>query len=164
VPTAVRPERTASGPADRSDSSALTALAVDLLVSSARFTRLASRESDLTIPHALWRALSQFEELGPMRISEFAQVDRCSQPTATTTVQRLEERGWVERAADASDARAVLVSITATGREQLQTNRQVAGERLAVRMGRLDEADRIALARAVRALHHLIDHTNEEHE
>jgi DNA-binding MarR family transcriptional regulator len=143
--------------------SGLTALAVDLLVSSARFTRLASRESDLTIPHALWRGLSQFDELGPMRISEFAQADRCSQPTATTTVQRLEERGWVRRTADESDARAVRISITPAGREQLQTNRQVAGERLAVRMSRLSAGDRAALAGAVQALHHLIEDTDEEH-
>jgi DNA-binding MarR family transcriptional regulator len=136
---------------------ALTELAVELLVTSARFTRLASRESQSTIPHALWRALSHIEELGPLRISELAAADRCSQPTATTMVQRLEQRGWVRRAADPDDSRAVRIAVTEAGRDELATNRRTAGEHLADRMARLDPQDRAALARGVRALHHLID-------
>ena len=151
--------------ADRADRDDLTRLAVELLVTSARFTRLATRESRSTIPHALWRALSQIEELGPLRVSELAQVDRCSQPTATTTVQRLEQRGWVTRAVDPDDSRAVRITVTAAGREELAVNRRTAGEHLAARMARLDPADRAALSRGVRALHHLIDDKyDEEHQ
>jgi DNA-binding MarR family transcriptional regulator len=135
----------------------VTELAVELLVTSARFTRLATRESQSTIPHALWRALSQIEELGPLRISELAQADRCSQPTATTMVQRLEQRGWVTRATDPDDSRAVRIAVTPAGRDELAANRRTAGEHLAARMTRLDERDRVALAEGVRALHHLID-------
>jgi DNA-binding MarR family transcriptional regulator len=152
----------ASMPIATTDDAVLTDLAVDLLVTSARFTRLAARESDLTIPHALWRALSQIEDLGPLRISELAAADRCSQPTATTTVQRLEERGWVGRVVDSADARAFLISVTDAGREQLATVRRTAGERLAVRVGRLSEADRHALQAGVRALHHLIEDTSSD--
>jgi DNA-binding MarR family transcriptional regulator len=139
----------------------LTELAVDLLVTSARFTRLATRDSQSTIPHALWRALSQIEELGPLRISELAQADRCSQPTATTTVQRLEQRGWVRRASDPDDSRAVRITVTATGRAELETNRRTAGEHLAERMARLSPQHRAALTEGVRALHDLID---EKHD
>lgn len=144
----------------------LTELAVELLVTSARFTRLATRDSQSTIPHALWRALSQIEELGPLRISELAAADRCSQPTATTTVQRLEQRGWVQRSTDPDDSRAVRIAVTAEGRAELATNRRTAGESLAARMARLDDADRAALARGVRALHHLIDdkYDDEHHK
>jgi DNA-binding MarR family transcriptional regulator len=159
MPVAAAPHLTPST-TDGTDLSDFTGLAVDLLVTSARFTRLASRESDLTIPHALWRALSQVEELGPLRISELAAADRCSQPTATTTVQKLEERGWVRREADAADARAVRISITAAGREQLADNRRTAGERLAARMARLSADDRRDLAAGVVALHHLIEDTS----
>jgi DNA-binding MarR family transcriptional regulator len=140
----------------------LTELAVDLLVTSSRFTRLASRESQSTIPQALWRALSQIEEIGPLRISELAAADRCSQPTATTMVQRLEQRGWVRRAADPDDSRAVRIGVTAAGRAELATNRRTAGEHLAGRMARLDVQDRAALARGVRALHNLIDDKYDE--
>jgi DNA-binding MarR family transcriptional regulator len=37
------------------------------------------------------------DESGPLRISEFATLDRCSQPTATTMIKRLEEAGYAER-------------------------------------------------------------------
>ena len=113
---AVSPDSDSSDSTDLTDPSDLTELAVELLVTSARFTRLASRESQSSIPHALWRALSHIEELGPLRISELAAADRCSQPTATTMVQRLEQRGWVRRAADPDDSRAVRVAVTAAGR------------------------------------------------
>jgi DNA-binding MarR family transcriptional regulator len=145
-----------------SERAALTELAVELLVTSARFTRLASRESQSTIPHALWRALSHIEEIGPLRISELAAADRCSQPTATTMVQRLEQRGWVRRAVDPDDSRAVLIAVTPAGRAELATNRRTAGEHLADRMARLDPEDQAALARGVRALHHLIDDKYDE--
>ncbi len=72
-------------------------------------------------------------------------------------VQRLEQRGWVTRAVDPDDSRAVRIAVTASGREELATNRRTAGEHLATRMARLGERDRIALAEGVRALHHLID-------
>jgi DNA-binding MarR family transcriptional regulator len=148
------------------DDDQLTELAVDLLVTSARFARLATRETRATIPHALWRALSQIDELGPLRISELAQADRCSQPTATTTVQRLEQRGWVRRATDPDDSRAVRISVTDAGRAELETNRRTAGEHLARRMARLSPDQRAALAAGVRALHDLIDdkHEYKEHE
>ena len=140
----------------------LTELAIDLLVVSARFTRVVSRETQSAIPHALWRTLSQLEELGPLRISELAAADRCSQPTATTSVQRLEQRGWVRRAVDPDDSRAVRISVTVAGREQLADQRRTAGEQLAHRMAQLDPADRAALEQGVRALQHLIDHTTKE--
>src|SRR5918912_437987 len=94
-------------------------LAVALLVASARFTRLAARETPSTMPRALWRALAQLEELGPVRVSELATADRVSQPTATALVQKLVERGWAERCTDPMDARAVRVSITDAGRAAL---------------------------------------------
>src|ERR687889_15677 len=90
-------------------------LAVHLLVVSARFTRLAARETPSAIPRALWRALAQLEELGPTRVSDLAAADRVSQPTATTLVQKLVERGWAERCTDPRDARAVRVTITDGG-------------------------------------------------
>ena len=75
-----------SSPTSNAELTELTDLAVELLVASARFTRLAARESRASIPHALWRSLSQIDELGPLRVSQLAAADRCSQPTATGTV------------------------------------------------------------------------------
>src|SRR5690349_23631763 len=90
-------------------------LAVELLVTSARFTRFAARETPTAMPRALWRSLAQLEDLGPTRVSDLAAADRVSQPTATAVVQKLVERGWVQRLADPADARAVRVTITDAG-------------------------------------------------
>src|SRR5579859_6178669 len=46
----------------------------------------------------------------PRRITELASEERVTQPAITLLVNRLAERGWVERVPDASDRRAVLVS------------------------------------------------------
>src|SRR5579884_4040806 len=48
----------------------------------------------------------------PRRITELASEERVTQPAITLLVNRLAERGWVERVSDPSDRRAVLVSLT----------------------------------------------------
>ncbi len=132
-------------------------LAIDLLVLSARFTRLASRESTSSIPRALWRTLAQLEELGPVRVSELAAASHVSQPTATSLLQRMGERGWVDRRPDADDARAVQVRISATGRRALAHNRKVAATAMVSRLERLDDASRQALADGLTALRLVLD-------
>lgn len=127
-------------------------LAIDLLVLSARFARLASRESTSTMPRALWRTLAQLDELGPLRVSELAAASHVSQPTATSLLHRLGDRGWVERRVDPDDARAVRVRISRSGRRALAANRQVAAEAVRGRLERLGEADRQALAAGLAAL------------
>jgi len=127
-------------------------LAIDLLVLSARFARLASRESTSTIPRALWRTLAQLDELGPLRVSELAAAGHVSQPTATSLLQRLGDRGWVERRPDPTDARAVRVRISRSGRRALAANRQVAAEAVRGRLERLTACDREALAAGLAAL------------
>src|SRR5689334_3394914 len=114
-----------------------SSLAIELLVVSARFTRLAARETPTAIPRALWRALAQLEELGPMRVSDLAAVDRVSQPTATNLVQKLVEHVWAERTTDPADGRAVLVSISGDGRAALAGTRDAAAAALAPRLSRL---------------------------
>jgi DNA-binding MarR family transcriptional regulator len=127
-------------------------LAIDLLVLSARFARLASRESTSTMPRALWRTLAQLDELGPVRVNELAAASHVSQPTATWLLQRLGDRGWVERRPDPDDARAVSVRISRAGRRALEQNRKVAAEAVRGRLERLDGVSRQALADGLTAL------------
>ena len=49
---------------------------------------------------------------GPRRITELACHEQVTQPAITLLVNRMAERGWVQRVADPSDGRAVLVSLT----------------------------------------------------
>lgn len=53
----------------------------------------------------------------PRRITELATPEVVTQPAITLIVKRLGERGWVERATDPSDGRAVLVTLTDAGRQ-----------------------------------------------
>lgn len=89
----------------------LSQLGVDIVVASARVTRLASRDVS-ALPHAAMRLMGRLDELGPTRISELAKADRCSQPTMSNLVQRQEENGWVRRESDPADSRASLISLT----------------------------------------------------
>ena len=113
-------------------------LAIELLVTCARFTRLAARETPSAMPRALWRALAQLVDLGPTRVSDLALADRVSQPTATTLVQKLVGRGWAERCTDPMDRRAVLVTITDAGQDALARTRDAAADALLPRLARLD--------------------------
>jgi DNA-binding MarR family transcriptional regulator len=52
----------------------------------------------------------------PLRMSDLATRVLISRPSTTRAVQRLVQRGWVERREDDGDRRIVLVGLTAAGR------------------------------------------------
>lgn len=131
--------------------------AVALLVAAARFSRLAARETPAPLPHALWRMMSQLEELGPVRVGELARADRCSQPTATAMVARLLEQGWVDRHVDPDDGRAVRVQLSDAGRAELAAQRRAAGNALAPRLAALSPAEVAALRAGIAVLRRLTD-------
>jgi DNA-binding MarR family transcriptional regulator len=54
---------------------------------------------------------------GPLRLSDVSEYVLLSQPALSRLVDRLVERGFVERCADAMDARAVRLSLTEAGRD-----------------------------------------------
>lgn len=99
----------------------------ELLLACARFTRTASRLNRSADPSAVWRAMATLDEAGPLRVSEFAELDHCSQPTATAMIKRLETDGLVTRVADPRDGRAWLVHLTDAGRSRLGRMRARTG-------------------------------------
>ncbi|WP_308166360.1 MarR family winged helix-turn-helix transcriptional regulator [Nocardia albiluteola] len=116
---------------------------VDIMVTMAQITRVTRtlREDDL--PHAMLRAMSVLDERGALRVSEFARIDGCSQPTATTLLGRMATAGLVSRTTDPGDSRAVVVELTPAGREQLAASRRAIGATLTERLPGFD-ADRLA--------------------
>lgn len=134
----------------------LTQLGVDVVVASARLTRMASREVN-ALPHAAMRLLGRLDELGPTRISELAKADRCSQPTMSNLVQRQEDQGWVRREADPADSRASLISLTEAGYAELERGRQEAGAALAARFRQLPASDLATLEAAVAVMHKILN-------
>jgi DNA-binding MarR family transcriptional regulator len=132
-------------------------LGADLLAVVARINRLATQRAHLPLPFAQARLLSIIESEGVARISDLAALDHCSQPTMTTQVRRLEDGGYVSRAVDPDDARAVLIRITPKG---VETLRQVRVDRAATidpYLERLDASDRETLSDAVRVMRRLLE-------
>jgi DNA-binding MarR family transcriptional regulator len=133
----------------------LTQLGIDVVVASARLTRMASRDVS-ALPHAAMRLLGRLDELGPTRISDLAKADRCSQPTMSTLVQRQEEQAWVRREADPADSRASLISLTDAGLAELRRARQEAGAAVAARLRQLPDTDLATLEAAVAVMHRIL--------
>lgn len=94
---------------------------------------------------------------GPRRITELAAEERVTQPAITLLVNRLQERGWVQRIPDPSDRRAVLVSLTAQGEEVFEQLRAEYRALLHEEMASLEDSEVESLAAAVTILDKLID-------
>ncbi len=105
-------------------------LLVDLVSNTHRFTKMATSLAADRYPRTWLRALALLEEYGEMRISDFAKIDHCSQPSATAVMRTLGERGLVERRPDPDDARAVLVAMTDVGRKTLADGRDAIADAL----------------------------------
>jgi DNA-binding MarR family transcriptional regulator len=92
----------------------------------------------------------------PHRVTELAAREGITQPGATQLVNRLEERGWVERRTDPGDGRAVLVALTKDGLEALDRVRAEYRALLHEEMAALDDEEVETLASAVAVLDRLI--------
>lgn len=121
----------------------------DLVAFNHQLTRLAATATGSTESSAVWRTLSVLRDLGPMRLGELARVSRVSQPTMTKLVHALDERGWIRRIADASDARAWLISADQQGIAALDAWRAELVGALAPAFSDLDRDELATLARAV---------------
>src|SRR5919106_6757952 len=97
----------------------------------------------------------------PRRITELAAGEGVTQPAITLLVNRLEERGWVERVPDTTDARAVLAKLTRLGRQVFNTLRAEYRALLHEEMATLPDRDVATLARAVEILDDLIERLSE---
>lgn len=131
-------------------------LGAELLATIARLNRWATRQAELPIPPAQARLLAQIDELGAARIGDLARADHCSQPTLTTHVQRLEERGWVNRVPDPEDGRAVRISLTARGATLLRDVRRARAATIDPLVRQLDSDGRRGVEAALVALDGLL--------
>ncbi len=97
----------------------------------------------------------------PRRITELAAEERVTQPAITLLVNRLTERGWVQRIPDPTDGRAVLVSLTESGEEVFERLRAEYRALLHEEMASLEDGEVETLAAAVAILDKLIDRLKE---
>ncbi len=102
-------------------------------------------------------ALATIERHGPLTPSELAELERIKRPTATRVLNRLEEEGLIDRAADPSDGRSAVICVTKSGSTLLKKLRSRKNAYLARRLRELPDDDVAALERAAEVLERLLD-------
>ncbi|AMM19322.1 hypothetical protein AX769_03230 [Frondihabitans sp. PAMC 28766] len=112
----------------------------------------AIRRSEPT-PEGQIEALGFLARDGAQSIAALARLRRVRHQSMSATVADLEAQGLVERAADPSDARGVLVSLTVAGSEMIAESRIRRSGRILEAANRvLSPAERATLATAAVAL------------
>jgi DNA-binding MarR family transcriptional regulator len=134
----------------------LHALGEDLITTAARVVRWVPKEDGFGISLAAARLLARLHDNGPTRISDLALAERCSQPTITNHVKRLEAAQLVDRTADPRDARAWMIKLTKKGNQQLTLMRTSIGTSLAPYLATMSKRDLKALRDGVDAMQRLM--------
>jgi DNA-binding MarR family transcriptional regulator len=98
----------------------------------------------------------------PRRITDLAAREHVTQPGITLLVNRLEQRGWVERQPDPADGRVVMATLTEQGHEALARLRAEYRALLHEEMATLPDEDVCTLARAIEILDGLIERLNAQ--
>jgi DNA-binding MarR family transcriptional regulator len=109
---------------------------------SERLVRLGISMAQLNIMYTLQRS-------GVMTMSHLADVLGVSLSNATGLVDRMEERGFIERSRVPEDRRVVLVHVTGAGTRMIQENDALSDELMRKVLARLDPAELPAIAHAV---------------
>jgi len=104
--------------------------------------------ADLSMTH--FHLLSMLERHGSVTMSRIAELLGVSVSNATGLIDRIEERGFVERVRVPSDRRVVHVQLTNRGRQQLHEVELFKEDMINAVLARLDERQlrRVALAMA----------------
>lgn len=131
-------------------------LGEDLVTTAARVVRWVPKSDRFGLSLAAARILARLNDNGPTRISDLATAERCSQPTITNHVKRLEAMGLVDREADPRDARAWMIGLNASGKKELSEMRDSLGTSLEPYLARLSRRDLKALREGVETMHRLM--------
>jgi len=89
---------------------------------------------------------------GRTRMTALAEYAQTSQASLTGIIDRMEDRGWVERLRSSEDRRVVEVSITEVGLAELRRGQAIFFERLEATLAPLDMTERAELLRALQKL------------
>jgi DNA-binding MarR family transcriptional regulator len=109
---------------------------------SERLVRLGISMPQLNIMYTLHRN-------GVMTMSHLADVLGVSLSNATGLVDRIEERGFIERSRVPEDRRVVLIQVTEAGTRMIQESDALSDELMRNVLARLDSAELSAIAHAV---------------
>jgi DNA-binding MarR family transcriptional regulator len=126
-------------------------LGEELVTTSARVVRWMPTDG-FTLSLAATRLLARLLDNGPTRIGDLATQERCSQPTITNHVKRLETAGLVARATDPHDLRAWMIELTPAGHQRLAELRTTLGGNVAPYLATLSKRDLKALREGIEVI------------
>lgn len=102
---------------------------------------------DLTLPH--FQALFILEETGVMSVTELAKALMISKPNVTPIVQKLVDKGFVERFQDKKDRRYIYIKLTKDGMAFLSRHKAIVTEGLKKKLSSICITDLDKLANAL---------------
>ena len=117
--------------------------------------RVRAQDARAGLSPARLSALSVIVFGGPVRISALARAEQVRTPSITPLVAALERDGLITRAADAGDARAVILRATPKGARLMAEGRARRVAVLASELRRLGADDRATIRNAARVLDRL---------
>lgn len=114
------------------------------------------RKKNIDITPNQYRVLFSLKNYGPSKMSDFGEYIHTSCGSLTVMVDRLVEKGYVERFYLQEDRRVVMVKITPRGEEILEEFREGFLNLLLERVNMLDPRDKQELDRAISAIATLV--------
>ena len=121
-----------------------------------RLVRRLRAENTVPLRHST--VLSRLEREGPLGTSDLAQRERMRPQSMAETIKELEADALVQREADPTDGRRMLIALTAKGRDLVRRERARREEWLATAIEReLTTREQETLARATELLRRLVD-------
>lgn len=134
------------------------ALAADLRIALMRAVRrLRAEKSDEDLTDAQYAVLAYLDRHGPATPGALADFERVKPPSMTRTLAALVDLGLVARAGHPDDGRQVLVRLTESGRDTVETTRARRNTWLARRLAALDPEQRATLAAAADVLRRMAE-------
>ena len=118
-----------------------------------RRIRQTKQAGDLTLPES--SALSRLQHGGPTTAATLAKREQISPQSMGATVASLEAKGLIQRSADPSDGRRVILSVTSVGDATVEARRSARDEQFRRALGALSDEERAQLLRAMPLLERL---------
>jgi DNA-binding MarR family transcriptional regulator len=114
------------------------------------------------LPMAQVEILQRLADEPGLRVNDIAERHRLAKNTVSQLVQQLVGTGLVDRVTDERDRRAVVLALTAQGRQRLTQWQEAHERRFARALDRLPVTDRAAVLAALPALGRLVDELEGE--
>lgn len=106
---------------------------------------------DMTIPQV--KSLALLERMGPLRMGSIAFHLGRALSVTTTVVDRLVEKGLVDRISDPSDRRAVVCELTESGQQQIAQFWRIGNERIQMVADLLEENELEAVVQGLELIY-----------